>query len=288
MRGVMSMIEPHVAVAQGARMLRWRGTPYPNQVLVFLHGLGDGADVWRPVVDAWPDGPITAIALDLPGHGGSEFWDATRYTVPELSAWVADVLAREGIRNPILIGHSLGGRIALEAASGNAIQPSHVVVVDVSPDARRDDELDSTIRDHLQMLAVGAPSLSSFRQKIGARLPMADRDALARIVPALVEAGEASDAAGVRLRLDPEIHRLLNAPSDVDGWRALDSLGCPGTIIRGAFSSALDAATAQRMARTLRCPSSTVSVPKAGHAIPFEQPVALAKAIAQGLRTKTL
>jgi len=76
----------------------------------------------------------------------------------------------------------------------------------------------------------------------------------------------------------------LNAPHEVNGWAALEALGCPGTIIRGAFSSALDSKTAEKMARTLRQSTGYFTIPKAGHAIAFEQPVALAQAIAQGLK----
>ncbi len=283
----MSKVAPDVLMSNGARMLRWRGSPLPGQVVVFLHGLGDGADVWRPVINAWPDGPITAIAVDFPGHGGTEFQDAKDYTVPKFATWLANVLAREGIRNPILVGHSMGGRVAMEASYSGVIQPSQVTIVDVSPDAKEGEDLDNAIETHLQMLAAGASNITSFRQKIGMRMPLADKEVLAEIIPALVDAGGPSDMPGVRLRLDPEIRRLLNAPLEVNGWGALEAMGCPATIIRGAFSSALDAETAQKMARTLRQSSGCLTVQKAGHAIAFEQPVALAKAIAQGLRSST-
>lgn len=280
----MSKITPEILMEDGVRMLRWRGTSFPGQVIVFLHGLGDGADVWRPVMKAWPEGPITAIAVDFPGHGGSDFQDPQHYSVPHFAKWLANALARNGIRNPVLVGHSMGGRVALEAAFSGMIEPAHMVVVDVSPDPKDAEELDNAIQGHLQMLAAGAPSLTSFRQKIAMRMPLADKDVLAEIVPALVEAAGPSETPGARLRLDPEIRRLLNAPCEVDGWGALAALGCPTTILRGAFSSALDAATAHRMLATVRKPADCITIPKAGHAIAFEQPVALSKAIAQGLR----
>lgn len=289
MTGVMSKITPDVRVENGMRLLRWRGAAFPGQVIVFLHGLGDGADVWRPVIHHWPSGPITAIAIDFPGHGGSAFHDSKDYTVPKFANWLADVLARDGIRNPVLVGHSMGGRVALEASSSGAINPAHVVVVDVSPDPKEKggDDLDMAIGAHLDMLAAGAPSMTSFRQKVAKRLPMADRDVLADILPALVDAAGAKADPGVRMRLDPEIRRLLKAPHEVDGWAALEALGCPATIIRGAFSSALDAETARKMLQATRKPAGCITIPKAGHAIPFEQPQALAQAIAQGLRSAT-
>lgn len=284
MNGMMSNIPAHAIVQDGVRMLRWRGSPFPGEVMVFLHGLGDGADVWRPVLNAWPDAPMNAIAIDFPGHGGSDFHNAKDYSVPKFATWLAEILDREDIKKPILVGHSMGGRVALEAAYSGVVEPSHLVVVDVSPDVKESSDIDIVIERHLDMLAAGAPSLTSFRQKIAANLPLSDRAVLEQIVPALVEAGGGSDQPGARLRLDPEINQLLGAPLKVNGWAALEALGCPGTIIRGAFSSALDSQTAQKMSRTLRKPAGCITIPKAGHAIAFEQPVALAAAIAQGLR----
>ena len=117
------------------------------------------------MINAWPEGPITAVALDFPGHGGSEFQEVRDYTVPKFAAWVANVLASFGIQNPILIGHSLGGRVALEASFSGVISPSHVTIVDVSPDPKDGDEVDNKIEAHLQLLAQAAPSMASFRQK---------------------------------------------------------------------------------------------------------------------------
>ena len=283
---VMTKIEPQVLVEHGVRQLLWRGTPFPGRVIVFLHGLGDGADVWRPVMRNWPDGPVTSIAIDFPGHGGTEFHDPKDYSVPKFARWLADVLARNGIRNPVLVGHSMGARVALEAAQMRLIDPAHVVVVDVSPDAKADDDKDinDAIREHLGMLAAGAPSIDSFRQKIAARMQLADRETLAELVPALVAAAGSTEAPGARLRLDPQIDRLLEAPNEVDGWAALAALGCPATIIRGEFSSALSKETALKMQQSLRKPAGCITIPKAGHAIPFEQSAALSSAIAQGLR----
>jgi len=122
-------------------------------------------------------------------------------------------------------------------------------------------------------------------QTVLVRRRRADREIWRKFVPALVEAGDPNQSLGTRRRLDPEIRRLLNGPNEVNGWAALEALGCPGTIIRGAFSSVLDAATAQKMVQRLRKPAGNLTVPKSGHAIVFEQPHALAHAIAKGLRS---
>jgi len=157
------------------RSLYWQAPAASGRTMVLLHGLGDGADVWRPVMDAWPGDRFSALAIDFPGHGGADFLDATQYTVSNLAKWLGDLLTDRGIHAPILVGHSMGGRVALEAALQGYIEPLHTVVIDVSPDPKDSDDLDDAIKRHLEMLATGASNINSFRQKIGASLPMSDR-----------------------------------------------------------------------------------------------------------------
>src|SRR5579859_5535206 len=83
-----------------------------NNPLLFVHGAGDSARAWRAQVAYFG---ARAYALDLPGHG--ERPD----TLPE-SAGVADyaravwtvVDAELRLERPIIVGHSLGGLIALQ------------------------------------------------------------------------------------------------------------------------------------------------------------------------------
>jgi pimeloyl-ACP methyl ester carboxylesterase len=79
-------------------------------LLVLLHGLGATGEVWHDVVKDWPG---SWLVPDLPGHGRSPKID--RYTFGSIAAAVADVVPREPVA---VIGHSLGGVIALTLASG--------------------------------------------------------------------------------------------------------------------------------------------------------------------------
>ncbi|XBS68617.1 alpha/beta fold hydrolase [Acerihabitans sp. KWT182] len=84
--------------------------------LIWLHGLlGSGAD-WAPVLpyfDGWPQ-----AALDLPGHGASCAIAPESFAA--VSQGLAHTLASLGIEHYILIGYSLGGRIALYHACRNS------------------------------------------------------------------------------------------------------------------------------------------------------------------------
>ena len=75
--------------------------------LLLLHGLGANGRVW----DAWPQ---PRVAPDLPGHGSAP--GLPSYTFGSMAAAVARTLPVR--RNVVIVGHSLGGVIALELAGG--------------------------------------------------------------------------------------------------------------------------------------------------------------------------
>ncbi|MBV9821735.1 MAG: alpha/beta hydrolase [Actinobacteria bacterium] len=84
-------------------------------LLLLLHGLGATADVWagwQPLLaERWPG---RWLAPDLPGHGGSAPLPA--YTFEALAAAVRP-LVQPGT---VVLGHSLGGVVALALAAGGA------------------------------------------------------------------------------------------------------------------------------------------------------------------------
>ena len=83
--------------------------------MVFIHGLGSsGYMEWRYTLE-----PTAAryrvFAPDLPGYGRTEKPRA-RYTIPYFARFVQRYIEDRGLRSVVLVGASLGGRIALEVA----------------------------------------------------------------------------------------------------------------------------------------------------------------------------
>ncbi len=97
--------------------------------LVLLHGLGANGRVW----DGWPH---PRVAPDLPGHGSAE--SLAQYTFEAMAAAIAERLpVRRGL---LVVGHSLGGVIALELASGRyGVQVDRVVALGVKVSWSDDD-----------------------------------------------------------------------------------------------------------------------------------------------------
>jgi pimeloyl-ACP methyl ester carboxylesterase len=83
--------------------------------LVFVHGSGDSAKAWAQVIAALPDVPC--VALDLPGHGALiEQPGPDAPSVGDYAAFVRAEIERRGLIGARIVGHSLGGAIALQLA----------------------------------------------------------------------------------------------------------------------------------------------------------------------------
>jgi pimeloyl-ACP methyl ester carboxylesterase len=87
-----------------------RGSP-----VVFIHGLGSsGYMEWRFTLEPTAE-RHRVYAPDLPGYGRTEKPRA-RYTIPYFARFVERYIENRGLRSVVLVGASLGGRIALEIA----------------------------------------------------------------------------------------------------------------------------------------------------------------------------
>lgn len=86
----------------------------PPRVL-FLHGfMGSSAD-WRGVAAAIGDRAF-CVALDLPGHGASLGLAPEAYTIEGTARAVVRTLDELEVRRPVVVGYSMGGRLALYLA----------------------------------------------------------------------------------------------------------------------------------------------------------------------------
>lgn len=94
-------------------------------MMLLLHGLGATGGVWRGLTGAY-DGP--AVAPDLPGHGTAAW--TTTYSFAAHAAAVLPLLERLEAPVPVL-GHSMGGVVALELARLAPTRVERVVAVGV-------------------------------------------------------------------------------------------------------------------------------------------------------------
>lgn len=99
--------------------------------LIILHGLFGSGDNWRSVAKALSE-RYHVHCLDLPNHGQSPWTDQLDY--PTLAAAVSHWIAAKKINHASLIGHSMGGKTAMQLAlSGDCNWLQRLVIVDIAP-----------------------------------------------------------------------------------------------------------------------------------------------------------
>jgi pimeloyl-ACP methyl ester carboxylesterase len=105
--------------------------------IIFLHGLGTSAASWAACAEALSDRYRT-IAVDLLGHGASPVPDEpTEYTrdkaLTDIDELITDL---DSDVRPVLVGHSLGGYLALAYSATRPHAARGIVVVNTGPGYR--------------------------------------------------------------------------------------------------------------------------------------------------------
>lgn len=218
--------------------------------VLLLHGLGATGAVWDGLTDrldsAW-------LAPDLPGHGGSA--RLHRYSFGGLAAAVADQLPTTGPL--VVVGHSLGGVVALTLASGwFGVEVVGVLAVGVKV-RWSDDDL-----ARAATVAARPDRVFATRDEAeAAYLKMAGLTGLAAADPA----GLAESDDGWRLTLDLAAFGV-GAP-DMVGLLGMAS--CPVVLAAGEHDPM------SRPADLLALRDDAVTLPGLGHNAHVEDPAAL-------------
>jgi pimeloyl-ACP methyl ester carboxylesterase len=105
-------LTPHELELHGHRVSYRRAGSGP--VLLLLHGITDSSATWEGVADSLSE-HFTLIAPDLLGHGDSAT-PRGDYSLGAHASGVRDILTALGIERVTVVGHSLGGGIAMQFA----------------------------------------------------------------------------------------------------------------------------------------------------------------------------
>jgi pimeloyl-ACP methyl ester carboxylesterase len=85
-----------------------------GRTIVMLHGLGATKIEFMPTLAALAPNGWRVVALDLPGFGDSDKPFPAAYDAKFFAKWVIAALDKLGIDRAHVLGHSMGGRVALE------------------------------------------------------------------------------------------------------------------------------------------------------------------------------
>ena len=105
------------------------GRPFDRArpAVIFLHGAGMESCYWQLQSRWFAWHGWSVLCVDLPGHGRST--GAPLTSLAEMAAWVERLMAAAGIDKAALVGHSMGGSIALEAAARLGSRATHLALL---------------------------------------------------------------------------------------------------------------------------------------------------------------
>ena len=122
-RDVEAPRAPAPAAANVHRLWLARGEGAP---IVFLHGFGSDLNGWRAVHRLLPE-TRPALAIDLPGHGLTPLGEDASFEALVRAARAA--LAEEGVAQAHLVGHSLGGAVAVALAHQPGVEALSLMLI---------------------------------------------------------------------------------------------------------------------------------------------------------------
>lgn len=231
-----------------------RGVP-----LLFLHGIGGGAALFRPQLDHFGQ-RYRAIAWEMPGYAGSA--PLPIVTMESLAAALAGFIQALGLERPILVGHSLGGMV-VQRLIAEAPHVARAVVLSQTS------------------AMFGGRDPAWAEQFVASKLgPLDAGEGMAALAPAAVRdsIGEQADPAGVAAAeacyaaVPESTYRdMVLAMPGFDLRDALARIAAPTLVVAGSLDRSAPAAGCERMAS--RVPGAQyVCLEGAGHLAHAEQP----------------
>ena len=208
------------------------------------------------------------IAADLPGHGTSLKLPSEKYTIGGATRAVIDTLDRLEIERPVVVGYSMGGRLALYLALRYPGRCAGLFLESASPGIESEEE---------------RASRRAADEKKAKRLESGDFDEFLRdwyrqqlFATLAREEGLLRQTMEMRRRNDPvelaRSLRVMGTGSQPSLWGELEGLIVPALAVAGGLDEKY-AAISSRMA-SINPRIETAIIPGAGHTVHAETPAA--------------
>jgi pimeloyl-ACP methyl ester carboxylesterase len=260
-------VEPGTTEVDGVTIAyRAFGDPGPNGI-VLVHGGAAHSRWWDHVAPLLTTGHRVA-AIDLSGHGDSGRRE--KYTLDSWAHEVAAAAAAAGITGPpIIIGHSMGGFVALRAAGMFGSQLAGIVVIDspvqdLTPEDRaaRDARAFGPLRSYPSAEA----AIARFR-------PIPDQPTLPYVRAHVASTSIREVNGRWSWKFDPAIFGRSQATPAL-----LHHLDCRVALFH-AEHGIVPPQTTELMYDKLGRRAPVIEVPAAGHHVMLDQPIALVTGI---------
>src|ERR1700728_736364 len=274
-QGRAEVVRRSYAVAPDQRVsaLVW-GSGEPE--LVLLHGGGQNAHTWDCVAMSL-DRPL--IAVDLPGHGHSDWREDGDYSPQTNARAVAEVVAEAAPRAAAVVGMSLGGLTNIHLAAKWPDLVRRAVIVDVLPaTGRRAQSMTNEQRGATSL--VGGPAVDdSFDEMLAATAASTPGRPIESLRIGVLHNAKRLDDGKWAWRYD-RLQREGGVQMDFDGlWEDLAGIQAPVMLVRGGWSVFVHDDDEAKM-RELQPSTRVERVEGAGHAVQSDRPLVLGSLIA--------
>jgi pimeloyl-ACP methyl ester carboxylesterase len=253
-----------------------------REPVVLLHGMGDASGVWIGIAP-FLLAQRRVLCIDLRGHGESAWSDTGDYRTNTHVHDVTELLEVIGLDRVTLVGHSLGGAVALAYATRFPERVRDLVIIDHGPESVA--ASGASIRKAIGEACRIYRHRDEFTAVLRARHPLGDAELLTQVAATLLGT---APGGGFIVKYDPAVVRDAE-PSSVtlddreDTWRQLRALEARTLIVRGVASSVLPMAVARHMLESIGADAQLETIPMAGHSIQLDNTVALRESLVRFL-----
>jgi len=264
----VSAILTALLLAAGAGAAPETGVPAPQEPgtslsgydMVLIHGLGSSAEVWRRLTPYLEQG-FELHVYELPGHGRTP--TIKNLTLETASHDLAAYIENNRLVAPILVGHGIGGMIAMHYAFALDGDVQRLVVIDAAP-------LQLATPDQKKQVADGL--LNDYDRFVAATfLPLSENEETAQLIV---------DQA---LRTDQvSLTQLLMSSFDFDLRETLRDRDVPILVVGSAAFFPHDHSPMEFLDTVGYENALTLSykpMPQTGHFVMLEQPILVANAV---------
>jgi esterase len=99
--------------------------------LIILHGLFGSGDNWTTLGKKLADYGFSVFLMDMRNHGRSPWGDHHSYSL--MASDIEEFISSHNLKQPILLGHSMGGKAAMQVAIDNSNLLSALIIIDIAP-----------------------------------------------------------------------------------------------------------------------------------------------------------
>ncbi|TGL60616.1 alpha/beta fold hydrolase [Leptospira sarikeiensis] len=119
--------------------ISYKDEGFGGMPVVFVHSFGGNVSHWDGIKDSLVQNR-RVVRIELRGHGDSEFPKDGDYRISSMAKDLATVVNLLGLQRFVLVGHSMGGSVALQYAGENPSRVAGLVLVDSNGDPKKNPE----------------------------------------------------------------------------------------------------------------------------------------------------